>query len=251
MRILDIDLDIFVNPRKTTGSPTERPEDESFAPWPESQVRHFLECQCGLSLDRRLPGRVFREHDELFWSLKDEIARGVRNFDIVHADAHADLGIGSPSCHHIQTEWLARPVTDRNTPPQGRHALHLGSWLLYAVGARWIRSIEYVHHAEMRVGDPDVPIGLIVDESAAEWNLQLRLLRPGDDPRHRDYEPLAYEPLVPIKLTPVGEYSSALPFDRIYLTHSPGYTPPSADYLLDVIREYIDEPLPSEPRSIY
>jgi hypothetical protein len=53
-------------------------------------------------------------------------------------------------------------------------------------------------------------------------------------------EPIALEPIVPLHFVRVDRFQNHVPFDRVFLTHSPGYTPPSADALIDVVRRYID-----------
>lgn len=250
MRILDIDLDIFldnrfVDVRERHETPPQRLSDASFRPWPEPLVRRFMESACKLSQQHRKPGRFFVDHDELFLRLREEIANGslAPGFDIVHADAHADFGIGAGTFHFVCTEWLRRPVEERARTPDGEHGrLTNGNWLLYAVACRWIRSIVYVHHPKLSSPKKiDMPIGSLVYERPADDEVELRLVPANDLRRFRDIPPISIEPTVPFKAIAIEHYVADAPFDRVYVTQSPDYTPPAADALIPVIREYIDE----------
>jgi len=244
MHILDIDLDLFLDDRKIDGA-NRRPLNSEYKPWEPFAVRRFLESQCGLSKEQPLVGAVFEEHDELFFHLRALSEKGLIEcpFDIVHADAHADVGLGGMNCtafNFVTTEWLARPPEYRTFPPiAGSQRLFNGSWLLYAMACRWIRSLIYVHHPRLRKKDIDFPIGLIEDENVDDMVIQLNLVESGLD-RYRDKRIIASEPPIPFSFVRVEDFvARPIKFDRVFLTHSPKYTPPAADHLLGVVAEYI------------
>ena len=71
MRILDLDLDFFLNDVAYL-----QPEDQDalssleYRPWSREKARGFLEHQCGCSAARPVPGRTVMYHDSAFdfWS---------------------------------------------------------------------------------------------------------------------------------------------------------------------------------------
>ena len=244
MQILDIDLDLFLDDIPSMAE--KRPADDKYEPWTEDRVRHFLEAQCGLDRSIPRPGRLFTEHDELYWHLLDLIRQGQLRtpFEIVHADAHADMGIvgmGAMPCHNIKTKWLAKPVDDRQEPPSDPGWLNPGSWLLFGAAARWFSQIVYVHHFELNTQSIDVPLRLLRhDHGATEDFLELTHRATNEHGLIRENAPpLATEPAIPFLLRNVLDYRSTGPFDFVFLTQSPRYTPPAADYLIGVICSYI------------
>ena len=234
-------------------APDRRLSEDRAQPWEENEVRRFLEEQCGLDRARPTRGRAFTEHDELFVHLRGEIENGrlPTSLGFVHADAHADLGIQTPSFSFVLSEWLARPLNERRFPPTtGGHRLANWSWLLYALACGWIRNLTYVHHPAID-GD-DIPIGLLGGDDPelegrrlSEDFVWLRQL-PREfmtDPIRRAYEYIAVrdEARIPFRRIRVDRFRAEGPFDRVYITRSPSYTPASADGLFDLIRTYIDE----------
>jgi hypothetical protein len=95
MTVLDIDLDFFLQQR-VTGPRRRRPSCKDIAPWAASAVEKFLVQQCGLDSRKPLPGSIVKEHHELFdiWQHLIETGQLTVPFDLVHIDAHADVGMG-------------------------------------------------------------------------------------------------------------------------------------------------------------
>jgi hypothetical protein len=85
MRILDIDLDFFLdNIAHDNSSGGERLSEEDFKPWSEEAVREFLESRCGLSTGKRIPGKyIIHHHDAFYWwrELSARKAVGTRNIE--------------------------------------------------------------------------------------------------------------------------------------------------------------------------
>jgi len=124
------------------------------------------------------------------------------------------------------------------------------SWLLYAVACRWFRSVAYVHHPAID-GD-DIPRGLLGSHDPSLegdpldadfiWLRQLPAEMMTDFmSRAYDFKPVRDDAKIPFRAVRVDRYSADGPFRRVFLTRSPSYTPPAADELLDLIREYTDE----------
>ena len=70
MRVLDIDLDFFLDvithaadpgERRPSG-PDDRPHSEGDIPWTEKEVIRFLEKHCGLSDQEPINGRLVTHH---------------------------------------------------------------------------------------------------------------------------------------------------------------------------------------------
>lgn len=250
-RILDIDLDFFLNNRFIDVPKSCRLDDTDFHPWRADRVRRFLVDQCGLCSQVPVRGAYFQKHDELFWKWKVMIEGGelTTPFEVVHVDAHADLGLGSLfgslSITYILHEHLHLPLAERTNPPIGDRHLSEGSFLLFAIACRWIKGLTYVYHPDCPdQGRNDVPRAIKTDLDDESGFIQLRCLPSGQDSQSKGFEfckPLYLEPKVRFERVPGEKLRESEPFDFVFLTRSPQYTPQSADALIPIIREYIDE----------
>ena len=74
MRILDIDLDFFLNTIHYWGNGDERLSEGGFVPWSEQKVIHFLEVHCGIA-GKKIRGRIVTKHNEAlyFWEELSEL----------------------------------------------------------------------------------------------------------------------------------------------------------------------------------
>lgn len=244
MRILDIDLDFFLNTTRFWPS-FGRPEDPTLRPWSPEAVQNFLEKQCGLRRDRPLPGLIVDEHHEVFFDWRIRIAQGllVPPFEVVHLDAHADLGYGDASVPYVLTEVLGQPLKDRAFPRVGgREGLGPGNYLLFAIACRWIQALTYVYHPDRHA---DLPQGIVHLNAHKEGWITLSYygpLPPEVFGQRRTLQPLAVEPPVPYREVSGAVYANTDgPFDLLYVARSPLYTPAEADRLLDVFRVYLCE----------
>lgn len=278
--VLDIDLDFFVWPAAYSPPWAARmPSDAVQWLASESDVRRFLESQCGLSHERRPLARCVRKHDDAFDTWKDWLAGGTLTapFQVVHVDAHADLGLGDAGYIYLLTELLALPVAERSNPLRGPDGMGEGNYLAFALANRWISELVYVTPAE--------PPHLAAEREASmrEWSrmmgwndavAQVMLAEDPDkcpaqdlmgvhfhrcDPRtgrlelkryatrddvveaagHRDCERrvMAHEPQVPFSVVSAPAFRVE-GFTHLLVAHSPRYTPEAADPLLTVFREY-------------
>lgn len=242
MRVLDLDLDFFLDYiahwKIEDGS---RLSDTEYIPWTEEEVRGFLENQCRLSTNRQVKGRFVTHHHEafLFWRdliLKEQLTTP---FEIVHVDAHSDTGLGDDGYLYIMTKQLHQAPSHRINPIK----LYAGNYLSHAIACRWVEKLTFVLHPEW---DNDLMWTHLKDFSDDSGAFQLKKysatkLTSWNLDRMREIKPDDLEPEVPYELVDWKEYATQQPFDFMVLAHSPGYTPPEADRLIPIIKEYICE----------
>jgi hypothetical protein len=248
-RVLDLDLDFFVNPATHFVSGNRRLAEEHYTSASIEAVERFLEERCGLSQTRRIPGRFCEEHVAAFDIWREWIDAGTitNPFEVVHVDAHADMGLGDPSWTYLLSDILALPVSHRSDPKRGWEGLNSGSYLAFAIANRWLSSLQYVFpaHAANIDGYPtDVHTVFFRDEDWVHGPIELphysqaqldELLMLTRNPP----EPLCWEPPIPNKYT-TGENFYSEGFTHMILAQSRGFTPASADALIPVIRSYFD-----------
>lgn len=267
MKILDLDMDYFMRLVATSISETETgrlPESEyGDCIWTEGEVRAFLENNLGLSKEEKIRGRVVAGHNEslFFWKELIEKRKLTTPFDVIHVDSHADLGLGYSSWIYILNNLLYYPVEKR---PQ--HAEYIdcfghtkaegvGDYLLFAIAYRWISSITYC-------GNPcgecdDYLVDILKDfkenyiwDKPVENTIQLLYNPDMDFPEYNDsdYIKCSYiknsrkEPEVPLLIIPsIEDVKFNGDYDYAVMAQSPNYTPASADFIMDIFREYIIE----------
>jgi hypothetical protein len=243
MRILDVDLDYFLdNIALDCSSAGDRLNEREFVPWPAERVRTFLEQRCGLSTDTPVPGKYVIHHDEAFHWWRNLIEEGALTtpFEVVHVDAHADLGAGmfSFSKSYVCFDLLHRPPEHRVNPEEGGMKMNAGNYLLIAIACRWLSKLVYVMHPKNNLEDCEE--WMFTDFGEDAWTLSLPKLRkptmmiPG-----MTLTPLDREP--PVKFIPTVEthFMNDGTFDFMVLCQSPGFTPQAADSLIPVILEYM------------
>lgn len=250
MLVLHIDVDFFVDPvvydRTDTGP---RPSGRQFRAERWDAVRSFVEDQCLLDTRRPLPGAAVIHNDEVFGALERALASGAltRPFELIHVDAHADLGIGAHdrSFERISTDVLHRPVEARpDGVRSGAGALGFGNWLAYSLACRWIDRITIVRHP--RAGD-DLHPAYFVEYLTPSWQP-----RPASRELHIRMQPLTREehhtrawqrtgrwgrkltheieaPLIPARIVERAAFQLERAPDYLFLCLSPGYSPPSMD----------------------
>ena len=272
MIVLDVDLDYFMD-CVATGIPDhtqERLSESDYAAcvWNSERVRHFLEHNLGLSKDQRVLGRIVSGHNEalLFW--KELINQGklLPPFDVVHVDSHADLGLGYDSDEYILNELLKYPVEERPLHnqyirPNGTSSEEgIGDYLLWSIAYRWIRKITYCGNAAVRnfrkaddylwytlkdfhenhIGD--TPVENTIQLAYNVNHLPLPYYDSPIEEKESYLHTCIKEPEVPLVIIPTTEaVSFSGKFDYAVFAQSPNYTPASADFILDIFKEYIIE----------
>lgn len=237
--------------------------DYGDAVWSEEQVRDFLEKNLGLSKEHKIPGRIVTGHNEslCFWQELISAGKLKTPFEVIHVDSHADLGLGYCSHAHIKNVMLGFPVEER--PEHDRYIgingdikhAGIGDYLLYAVAYRWISKIEYCGNPCGECNDyiwstlKDFHEEYIWDKPV-ENTIQLLYNPKEEEPEYdapasvkkRYIDNSIKEPEVPLLIIPTVEnvkYNGD--FDYAVLAQSPNYTPKSADFIMDIVREYIVE----------
>lgn len=249
MVILDIDLDFFLN--DIIHNPKKVRQSNSYIDvWKTKEVTNFLEKRCNLSRNIKIKGKLLKTHDELFYCFKKMIEQKIINvpFELVHIDAHADLGLGDCSHKYIMTELLHKPVIDRLNPKKGGwEGLSEVNFLAFSIACRWINKLTYVHHPRITKQNLDIAESIKKDFDFNSSAIQLKKISLEEFERNSwnisNCKVLELEPEVPVNLIETNDFYAKNEFEYIFLTHSPKYTPPKADKLIPIILEYIDETL--------
>jgi len=162
-------------------------------------------------------------------------------FDLVHLDAHSNLGSGDEGWFYVLTELLALPAGRRVEHAAFAHVTP-ENYLLFATAFGWVRTMTFVAQHTWR---PDV-LDILYEERAEAGSGTLRLgrydrllLGPALEMGTPRPAPLALDPPVPFRVHGPGDYHETMPFDRVVVSRSLSYTPPEADRLLDVVADYL------------
>ncbi len=115
-------------------------------------MRAFLKRRCGLDNARPIPGRLVTHHHEAYFFWRELVRGGALStpFDVVHVDAHADLGTGDAGYVNLMTDVLHRPVERRADVERAHDRLNAGNYLAFAAACRWVRSLLYVANPAAR-----------------------------------------------------------------------------------------------------
>ncbi len=259
MRILDLDLDFFQEGRATHISFDEvRRDPDEYPPWLLEDALAFVETQC-LVTDK-LPGLAVEHHAELFHHFGEWIENGTltSSFELVHVDAHADLGLGDSGYDYILAELAFAPLAERykalkeGVPAlpeafceRGADALNDANWLAFAVACGWLSELTYVFNG-IGPAPGDLLRYLMKDFDVESDHLQVHAIERGElrDSLMRIGPPRVEraDPAIPFAAIPWRDYQATRPFDVVCLTRSPAYTSSTADPIFDTIRErFIDE----------
>ena len=244
MRILDLDLDFFLDSIALDQSSSgARLSEDDFKPWSGDKVREFLEGQCGLSTRRRILGKYVTHHHEAFYWWRDLIRDGklAKPFEVVHVDAHADLGAGTfgySKCY-VGFDLMHKPMEERESPEEGGLTMNAGNYLLVAIACRWLNKLVYVMHPDNRLEDCEEWLFLDGDDEAVAISLP-KLQKPKVAIPGVPLQVIKREP--PVEFAPVrgSTFHDDGSFDFVVLCQSPGFTPQSSDLLVPLIKEYMD-----------
>lgn len=250
MKILDLDLDLFINEPAYWCEEGTRLSSNDYEPWSASTVRYFLEQQCGLSKKEPIPGKVVQHHHEAFYFWLDLIQKGNIQvpFDIYHADSHADLGLGDSGWVYLMGDYLHSSIKDRLVPEEGAKAMNAGNYLVFAIACHWVKTLTYIHHP--KGGDDLLPYHFRnFDTSSNEIQLKkcdpikLRKAIQAFDTEVNEvkFGVAGLEPIVPFKKVSSDSFKEKNNFDYIVLSLSPQFTPLEADGLIPIIKEYMIE----------
>jgi hypothetical protein len=252
-RVLDIDLDFFVEPIVYFAEGgDERPDPGEHTVRPADGAIELLRARCGLT--HRTPGFLTETHVQLFPAWRQAIEAGILRtpFHVTHVDGRADLGLGDTGHEYLMTSLLFEESADRAypSPLADQVGLTEGNFLLYAIACRWIGDLTYVH---------------LDGVEYEEFHFTLKDFQPGSDAiQLRAMTPAAYthwmrsgfrgkpvianvEPEVPYQRLLWHEFQAQQPYDFVCLTRSPLYAPLTADPLYELIADAFIEPIVGQP----
>jgi hypothetical protein len=245
-RILDIDLDFFLDRIfNSDHEPRGRLDPDLFRVDPIPVALDYLHDRCCVPRDATTPGSVCEHHVDVWFEWRRMIRDGSLRapFEVIHVDAHADMGLGNNSCLYIAEDLLARPVDQRRVPV-GRDTwcVRDNNFIAYALATRWIGRLTYVTHPACQ---DDVQWLHMKDFDTRSGFVQMKRFRPGFTEgldHFLDVKQLPFQPEPEIPMTQVRrkDYQAETAPDFIFLARSPNYTPNTADLLFDEISHLIE-----------
>lgn len=255
MRILDIDMDYFLKeiPILMSESGIERRLDDEYQVWNKAEVIDFLENKLGLSKEVKIKGEIVTHHNEAlyYWRKLIREERLSAPFEVVHIDSHADLGLGYPSWLFIMDMLITVPVEERiEIENYGKmfkkyYEPRIGDYLLFALAFRWISKLVYVcnpadvgnDYLWMILKDGIEPN----DKIQLAHNEKMKAMEIASN-TEKYYATASREPEVDFEIVRCIEninYNGK--FDYLTFSISPNYTPARADFIIELVKEYIEE----------
>lgn len=226
MRILDLDLDFFLNANAYLSRHDSGRLGKEYKPWSAPKVRRFLEDRCGLSPGAPVQGRTVEKHDGVldFWRTLIKSGSLSTPFDLVHIDAHPDIWVGSTlhlAAGRLYVEPLKGPAILK------KKDIHAGNYLTFAIAYGWVASLVWIPLLKRMKDKP-------VWDGDARSALKKRT-------EGNDGITVARESGVPFEILPWRKFRAAEKFDYIALSRSPDFTPPESDRLIKVVEDYIKQ----------
>jgi hypothetical protein len=253
-RVLDIDLDFFLNRIfNSDAEPRGRLDARDYRVDPTAVALAYLHENCGVPTGVATPGLACERHVDVWFQWRRMIHAGVLKtpFEVIHVDAHADMGLGNNSCLYIAEELLVEPV-ERRRPPIGKDTwcVRDNNFIAYALACRWIGRLTYVTHPDCQ---DDVQWMHMKDFDTRSGFVQMKRYPPGFADRLEHFLdikklPFEAEPDIPMTVVERAEYRTDSAPDFVFLARSPNYTPPTADGLFEELKKLID-PVPLPPRQ--
>lgn len=224
MRVLDIDMDFFLTGPCELAPLGKRPPEGEAQPWTEAEVRAFLENNCGLSKEKPIPGAVFETHDMALTYWQENCTFPMH---VTHIDTHSDLGIGKPGPGFVLESVITRKPGNRGTIGEyyEKKQLDEANYLLFAVAFRWISSLDNVRNPNSR---PDIPS--FCRENSLKLESSVGRILPMLN--HN-------EPEIPFNIYNDWHSFKSTGYDHATMAISPRYSPASADFIIDIFKEYI------------
>jgi hypothetical protein len=241
-KVLDIDLDFFLNKVSDSREDGKRLNKRNYYPWSKIAFNSFLENRCLLSKEHSIYGRIVKKHHEVFFFWRDLIQQKKVEvpFELVHIDAHSDIGIADWGWIYITSELLNKSIEERIHPDESLlYGINEANYLAFALACRWIKKLTFVLHPEWRNDLAEVYFKNFDSESGI---IQLKkfekeeLLNKGfkANPILSDLEPQ-----IPVEFIELSDYKSNEKFTLMTCSHSKTYTPRKSDQLLKILRDYI------------
>lgn len=243
-KVLDLDLDIFVNPLVEFCKESEdRADSGQFSLAPFEFIMDSLDRRLKLSDDEEAPGDCLVYHSEVYYRWRSLVQSGRLKvpFEVVHVDGHADLGMGDASYVYLFEEWIYEANKMKNPKTGGWRGLGSGNYLAFAIANGWVGKLTYVCHDS----EPDdlTPV-MFKDWDVTSNYLETKKVKPGEFESKMtgmNLHAIEYERdrLVPFKMVKISDYVSDTRFDYAYAVKSPSYTPVELDALDPVLEARI------------
>lgn len=253
MNILDIDLDFFLQERAIeydVAEMGERLDDSSYPVWGESDVKWFLEEQCCLSVENRIPMTIVSRHDKVFAHV---LRKAFSEINLYHVDAHHDLyPIESPWFYN---DYSNKSISERESlpfsicPRTRAPYLSEGNYIGFLLACEKLTSVSYITSLDKRWGDrPSWMFCRNFDDTSGI----LQVPRINDLTFRYDGMDLPWLPRisskfefygteVPFHIVDFHVFSAReIQFDHAFLSLSPEYTPKSADRLVPTILQFFE-----------
>lgn len=236
-RVLDIDLDFFLEDCCPLAPLGERPALLGHEPWAGERVQQFLEHNCLLRKESPIPGRIFDTHDKalVWWRELMKSGQLRAPFHVTHVDAHSDLGIGKPGPGFVLYNVLAKSPADRLKLEEFYAAKQLdeANYLLFALATRCVGSLDNVRNPRSRA---DIPEKIVLRSTDGTYE-SIRL--PQSFPEIFEKKNGA-EPVIPFRVYDQYEsFQAEAPYDFVSVAISPRYAPVEADALLPLLSSYM------------
>ena len=251
--MLDIDLDFFLDRIfNSDNEPQGRLDSRTYRVDPIETALAYLRDRCLVSPESPKPGHICERHAEVYFHWRSMIRDGILKppFEVIHVDAHADMGLGNTSCLYIAEDLLAVPPKRRRAPT-GRDSWCVGdnNFIAYALACRWIGKLTYVMHPDCQ---DDVQWMHMKDFNTRSGFVQMKRFEPGFTENLEHYLdvknlPFEAEPDIPMNLVSRPDHQSDASPDFVFIARSANYTPKTADGLFEELKRLV-APLP-RPRS--
>lgn len=234
LNILDIDVDLFLD--KRLWKPNTENRSENGNAWSTRRVQSYLQEIFNLSPGSRIRGKPLIRHDQLLdemFQLRDKIR-------LFHVDAHADLGV----CHDLTSDMMHLVQVPVHDGPAEIRKMNYddANFLAYACVCGFIEEIIYVTFPDQYnlLPGPDIPY--FRPESRALGKSIRTKYRPDAVLNTGDHGGSRFNLSIPIMIYDRDECPTMHEqFDLLYVTKSPGYTPPNADLIWDaIVRNYLE-----------
>lgn len=236
MNILNIDLDFFLNEIAIDQSGDERLNSEEFLPWKEEDFRSFLENKCGLSISEKIRGKVITYHDEalsIFSNLFEENSNN--QMLLTHIDAHTDLKAGYPNAGlpYLLHKLNNIPIKERANAIDGSH-IGPANYLSFAISLNLFSEITFVLHPKFECDD--MPVSFFKDSDINSGYIEMKGYDTND---HTLTSPINVDEPIPFHMLSMDDYTFQESYDYLIFCKSPGYTPETADFLINIVKEYL------------
>jgi hypothetical protein len=233
VRILDLDLDFFLNKNSYRSVGNSWRLGSEYKPWSASKVRHFLEYRCLLSSSDPVKGHIVESHDEVLnlWRRLIESNDLRVPFAVVHIDAHPDLWIGDGLS---LTSGSLSIASEQGLAHLKKKHIHSGNYLTHAISYGWVSSLVWVPLGERLNGLPewDADARSIL-KHRAKWEIE--------SSSTHDLTRAESSHAVSFNILPWQRFRMSDTFDYMALSKSPNFTPPESDRLISVVERYMKQ----------